>query len=68
MAAAEETRKLLCGCGKHLGTFTATGLRLQCRFRKDTTIVPYGLAGLRQAIAFVRSLARQFRPASGPSV
>ena len=53
MAAAEGSRKLLCACGKPLAVFDAKGLNLYCRFSKEPTTVPYGLAGLREAIAFV---------------
>ena len=66
MPAEAEARKLYCACGKPLGTFTAKGLELYCRFSKETTTVPYGLAGLRQAIAFVDSLRRRVRPPGGP--
>jgi hypothetical protein len=68
MAAAGETRKLMCPCGKHLGTFTVKGFQVYCRFCKETTTVPYGLAGLRQAIALVESLRRRFRPGDRPRV
>ena len=66
--AAEETRKLMCRCGKQLGTFTTTGLDLYCRFSEDKIMVPYTLAGFRQANAFVESLRRQFRAKGGNPV
>lgn len=62
MAQGEETRKLLCSCGKPLGTFKARGLELYCRYCKHTTTVPYGIAGLQAAITFVERLRRRFRP------
>ena len=37
MAAGEEVRKLVCACGKPLGTFTAERLELYCRYSKETT-------------------------------
>ena len=61
MTAAEGSRKLLCQCGKPLGVFEARGLRLYCRFSKETTTVPYGLGGLGQAIAYVEARRRQGR-------
>ena len=57
MAAAEGSRKVLCACGKPLAVFDAKGLNLYCRFSKETTTVPYGIAGLPEAIAFVNRLA-----------
>ncbi len=69
MAAGEESRKLLCECGKPLGTFKARGFELYCRFSKETTTVPYGLADLREAIAFVEQRRRQGRrPGRGPRI
>jgi hypothetical protein len=65
MAAGEESRKLLCQCGKPVGTFTARGLQLYCRFSKETTTVPYGLAGLPEAVAFVEQRRRQGRRPRG---
>ena len=62
MAAGEESRKLMCECGKQLGTFRPAGLELHCRFCKMRTVVPYGLATLRDAIAWVIGLRRRFRP------
>ena len=62
MAAAEGSRKLLCACGKPLAVFDAKGLNLYCRFSKETTTVPYGLAGLPEAMAFVDKRRRQARP------
>jgi hypothetical protein len=59
MAAAEGSRKLLCACGKPLAVFDAKGLNLYCRFSKETTTVPYGIAGLREAIAFVDERRRR---------
>ena len=67
MAAGEERRKLLCQCGKPLGIFTARGLELYCRFSKETTTVPYAIADLEKAIAFVEQRRRQGRrPGRGP--
>ncbi len=67
MAAGEERRKLLCQCGKPLGIFTARGLELYCRFSKETTTVPYAIADLHEAIAFVEQRRRQARrPSGGP--
>jgi len=67
MAAGEERRKLLCQCGKPLGIFNARGLELYCRFSKETTTVPYALADLEEAIAFVEQRRRQGRrPGGGP--
>lgn len=63
--AAEETRKLMCRCGKQLGTFTTTGLELYCRFSEHETMVPYTLTGFRQATAFVEALRRQYRRERG---
>jgi hypothetical protein len=62
MAAAEGSRKLLCACGKPLAVFDAKGLNLYCRFSKETTTVPYGLAGLPEAMAFVDKRRRKARP------
>jgi hypothetical protein len=63
----EESRKLLCSCGKHLGTFTAQGLGIKCRRCPDTTIVPYGISNLQQAISFVQRRRRRGRgPEEGP--
>lgn len=59
MGAGEAYRKLLCACGKPLGTFRAAGLELYCRFSKERLVVPYGLADLQQAIAFVDWRRRQ---------
>ena len=53
MAATEGSRKLLCACGKPLAVFDAKGLNLYCRFSKEITTVPYGIANLQQAVAFV---------------
>lgn len=67
MAAGEERRKLLCQCGKPLGIFTARGFEVYCRFSKETTTVPYTIAGLEEAIAFVEQRRRQIRrPGGGP--
>jgi hypothetical protein len=69
MAAAEESRKLLCRCGKQIAMFDVRGLQLYCRYSKETTTVPYGIAGFAEAIAFVEGLRRQGRrPAKGPRV
>ena len=61
----EESRKLLCLCGKHHGTFTAEGLGIKCRRCKETTIVPYRISDLEQAKAFVQ---RRRGKGRGPSV
>ena len=67
MEAGEERRKLLCQCGKPLGIFNAQGLELYCRFSKETTTVPYAIADLQEAIAFVEQRRRQGRrPGRGP--
>jgi hypothetical protein len=63
MAATEGSRKLLCACGKPLAVFDAKGLNLYCRFSKETTTVPYGIAGLPQAVAFVEKRRRETRVA-----
>lgn len=69
MAAGEERRKLLCACGKPLGMFTAEGLQLYCRFSKETTTVPYRLATLEEAIAFVERRRRPGRrPGGAPRI
>jgi len=69
MAGGEESRKLLCRCGKQIAVFDARGLQLYCRYSKETTTVPYGIAGLEEAIAFIEGLRRQGRrPAKGPRV
>ena len=52
--AEEESRKLMCPCGKHHGTFAKEGLEIKCRHCKETTTVPYGIRNLEEAIAFVR--------------
>ena len=65
MAAGEEGRKLLCACGKPLGIFTARGLELYCRFSKETTTVPYGIADLQEGVAFVERRRRQGRRPGG---
>ena len=66
MAGGEGSRKLLCACGKPLGVFDAKGLNLYCRFSKETTTVPYGIASLPEAIAFVEKRRREARsPESG---
>jgi hypothetical protein len=62
MAAGEGSRKLLCACGKPLAVFDAKGLNLYCRFSKETTTVPYGIAGLPEAMAFVDKRRRKARP------
>ena len=63
MPATEGSRKLLCACGKPLAVFDAKGLNLYCRFSKETTTVPYGIAGLPQAVAFVERRRRDIRAA-----
>src|SRR5262245_26403511 len=55
--------KLLCACGKLLAVFDAKGLNLYCRFSKETTTVPYGIASFRQAVAFVEKRRREIRAA-----
>ena len=66
MAAGEERRKLLCQCGKPLVIFSARGLELYCRISKETT-VPYAIADLQEAVAFVEQRRRQGRrPGGGP--
>ena len=65
MAAGEERRKLLCRCGKPLAIFTAQGLELYCRFSKETTTVPYTIANLEEAIAFVEQRRRPPRRSGG---
>jgi hypothetical protein len=61
MAAAEGSRKLLSACGKPLAMFDAKGLNLYCRYSKETTTVPYGIAGLSEAMAFVDKRRRKAR-------
>ena len=61
MAAGEESRKLLCDCGKPLAVFKARGLELYCRFSKETTTVPYTINDLDDATAFVEQRRRQRR-------
>jgi hypothetical protein len=61
----EESRKLLCPCGKQHGTFTTEGLGIKCRRCKETTIVPYRISNLEQAKAFVQ---RRRGKGRGPSV
>ena len=61
----EESRKLLCLCGKHHGTFTTEGLGIKCRRCKATTVVPYRISTLEQAKAFVQ---RRRGKGRGPSV
>jgi len=59
-----ESRKLLCLCGKQHGTFTTQGLEIKCRHCPETTIVPYGISSLEQAVMFVqrrRGVARRSR-------
>ena len=68
MAAAEGSRKLLCACGKPLAVFDAKGLNLYCRFSKETTTVPYGIAGLPEAIAFVDKRRKARPPERRPGV
>jgi hypothetical protein len=65
MAAGEERRKLLCLCGKPLGIFTERGYEVYCRFSKETTTVPYGLADLRAGIAFAEQRRRHVRRPGG---
>ena len=65
----EESRKLLCLCGKHHGTFTKDGLGIKCRRCDETTIVPYRISNLEQAKAFVqRRRGQARRPDSRPGV
>lgn len=58
----EESRKLLCPCGKHHGTFTKEGLDIKCRHCPETTTVPYRISNLQQAIAFVEGRRGRRRP------
>ena len=67
MAADEDRRKLLCACGKLLGIFTRRGFEVYCRFSKETTTVPYAIAGLDAAIAFVEQRRREGRRPGGGS-
>lgn len=62
MAAGEASRKLLCDCGKQLGTFTREGLDLYCRFSKETTTVPYRISNLQDAVAFEERRRRERHP------
>jgi len=65
----EESRKLLCLCGKHHGTFTAEGLGIKCRRCDETTTVPYRISTLEQAVVFVqRRRGQARRPDIGPGV
>ena len=65
----EESRKLLCLCGKHHATFTTQGLQFVCRSCKDATTVPYRISNLEQAKAFVQRRRGQARgPDSRPGV
>jgi hypothetical protein len=66
MVAGEERRKLLCQCGKPLGIFTARGFEMYCRFSKEAATVPYAIADLQEAIAFVEQRRRQGRRPGGP--
>ncbi|MBI2524459.1 MAG: hypothetical protein HYV93_00595 [Candidatus Rokubacteria bacterium] len=59
--AAEATRKLLCPCGKQLGTFKQDGLWLACRFSPHKIMVPYTLSDFGQAIVLVEALREQGR-------
>lgn len=61
----EESRKLLCLCGRQHGTFTTEGLGIKCRRCKVTTVVPYRISNLEQAKAFVQ---RRRGKGRGPSV
>jgi hypothetical protein len=64
----EESRKLLCLCGKH-GTFTTHGLEIVCRRCKEATTVPYRISTLEQAAVFVqRRRGQARRPDIGPGV
>ena len=65
MEAGEESRKLLCQCGKPLGIFTTQGLELYCRFSKESTTVPYTIGNLPEAIAFVEDRRRRGRRRAG---
>jgi hypothetical protein len=67
MGADEERRKLLCQCGKPLGTFTAQGLELYCRFSKESSTVPYTISTLEEAVAFVEGRRRRGRRPAGGS-
>ena len=65
MAAADNSRKLLCNCGKQVATFTARGIEVYCRFSKETTIVPYSINSVHDGIAFEEQRRRARRPAQG---
>jgi hypothetical protein len=63
----EQGRKLLCLCGKQLGTFTREGLAIKCRGCPETTIVPYGISTLAEAVRFVqRRRGEATRRRTGP--
>ena len=63
----EESRKLLCLCGKHHGTFTTEGLTIKCRHCGETTTVPYRIKNLQEAKAFVQERRGQaWRPEIRP--
>jgi hypothetical protein len=57
----EESRKLLCVCGKHHGTFTTEGLGIKCQRCKETTTVPYRIKNLQEAKAFAQERRGQAR-------
>jgi len=59
-----ESRKLLCNCGKHHGTFIKEGFGMKCRRCKETTTIPYGIKNLKEADAWVEGRRRRPRPPS----
>ena len=61
MATASDERKLSCPCSKQLARFTKEGLELYCRYSKEVTTVPYGIANLEEAIAWIERRDRQLR-------
>lgn len=65
LTAGEESRKLLCQCGKQHGNLHRRGAGLASRHCKTITTVPYGIGNPEQAIAFVEGERRR-RPRPGP--
>jgi hypothetical protein len=61
---AKEDGPTTAPVAKPLGIFTVLGLELYCRFSKETTTVPYAIADLEEAIAFVER-RRQGRRSGG---
>ena len=64
----EESRKLLCVCGKQQGTFTTEGLGIKCRHCPETTVVPYRISNLEQAVNGRPSRATQGHPLRASAV